>query len=175
MSYYRIWPTSNLSEIGKDPQIMSVVYPDLEMPRMHWHKVAKDREVDFDLKLPNVLLDSRAKFSDFLWVSDFSGVFVSVSNKVDGVFESFKLDRCQKFPFEAIRSRTAHAYKAIYLVYPRTEIFIDWTNSIFYKWQPVGHVWKEQLRLESLQQFEQVSKQIMSEEKLSVSFKKTGA
>jgi hypothetical protein len=133
MNYYKIVCSTEINVIGIFDQVQHFhSVPFGEEERYHLHKkIPYMGELDFKLKIPNLKLEQKAKFTDFLNVIPYTHKLLTISEKLIHLLGSFNSDIFDIFETSVIRGETNVPYFAIYFPFLRDQEYIDWGNTTF--------------------------------------------
>jgi hypothetical protein len=107
-----------------------------------------------DVVFPRFNLASQAKAND--WVGNGAALEISylfVSTRLYELMRSFQMDNHQQFPVPVETSVDTLGYHLIYFLWPRSDDFIDWQNTIFQRTSASGETNLEQFNNTRERQF----------------------
>lgn len=107
-----------------------------------------------DVVFPKFNLASRAKAND--WVGNGAALeinYLFISDRLYELMRSFQMDEYQQFPVSVEAQGNTLDYHLVYFLWPRSDDYIDWQNTIFQRTTGSGETNFEQFKNTRERQF----------------------
>lgn len=134
MNYYKLDYSNDLKSIGTSgPQIKGID------PKCNYHvnapysfkKIKHMETIQEHIRLPDMLLNKKAKWTDLMSCSLLSRNFRVVSYDFYDFLSDYKLDKYQVMNIKLTKNEIIKNYKALYFIKRYEHIFTDWKRCSF--------------------------------------------
>lgn len=128
MKYYKLTTSSNIKEVGKIPQSETGNHGDIQQDFMPWEGV-----IDFDFKLPEPVLEKKAKTVSFLDVAFIRSTFLVIDDNLSSLFKNFNLGNYQEWKINTWQNKQLiNKYNLFLLNDTKQSEYINYSKSEFY-------------------------------------------
>ncbi|MFN0215130.1 MAG: imm11 family protein [Saprospiraceae bacterium] len=140
MTFYKLEHSVDPLEIGVFDQIQKFKVVPGSLEPNAFMNIDLEGELEPAKSFPQLFLEKRAKWTDFLHLVPGAGNFLLISPKVLSVMHRHEMDNYQTFEVEVVRGQETYVYYLLRFPWSRNRDYIDWERSVF------GHttyMWRE--------------------------------
>ena len=150
---FRLVHSQNIEELGTYTQVDTIEGRYDQQSKHVIECVRSNQLLPPDTIFPDLRMYARAKYTDIIYPGMFGHGYFALSAKALSVLSSLSPDTYQAFDCIIHRKNEAKKYFIIYIGADRTNDYIDWKNSIFTYWQPFGHIERDQVCINNLDDY----------------------
>jgi len=133
MKYYKVDFSQNLNVIGTTTQLRDID------PKCNYHvdapysfkKIKLNEPIKEHIRIPDMLLTPKAKWTDLLSTSMLGYLFRIISNDFHEILNEFNIDDFQTLEIKLTKDKEIRNYKALYFINRFEHAFVNWKECSF--------------------------------------------
>ena len=157
---FKLVHSQNIEELGTYTQVDTIEVRYDQRSRQIIENVRPDQLLPPDITFPDLRMYSQAKYTDIIYPGMFGHGYFALSPKALSVLCNLSLDTYQLFDCAIHRRNEAKKYFIIYISSDKTDEYIDWKNSIFTYWQSFGHIERDQVYINNLDDYREKKRKL---------------
>lgn len=151
--FFKLVHSQNISELGTYTQVDTIEGGYDQRSRQVIECVSSNQLLPADVIFPDLRMYPQAIYTDIIYPGMFGHGYFALSPKALSVLSNLSPDTYQSFDCIIHRGNEAKKYFIIYIASDKTDKYIDWKNSIFTYWQSFGHVEKDTVYINNLDDY----------------------
>lgn len=131
MTFFKLEHSVDPAEIGIFDQVQRFrVVPGSLEPHAFMN-IPLEGELDLNKQFPQLFLEKKAKWTDFLHIVPGSGDFLLICPRVLSLMQEHEMDVYQSHEVEVVRGKESYLYHLLRFPWSRNRDYIDWEKSVF--------------------------------------------